>query len=132
MRFRLQFVLLLIGLFAGMAEAQNPTIPLGVAGTIQDTSGAVIVGAQVIVTTQDGRTIAQGTTDSSGSFRFANVSAGNYTVDVTRPSFREVKQQIKVGSGTRPQLRIIMPVASVNQDVTVAAPDSPAQVSTEI
>src|SRR5260370_471169 len=131
MQFRLQFVLLLIGLFAGMAEAQNSPIPLGLVGTVQDPSGAVIVGAQVIVTTQDGRTIAQGITDSSGNFRFANVSAGNYRVDVTQPSFREVKQQIKLGSGTRPQLRIVMPVAPVNQDVTVAAPDSPAQVNTE-
>src|SRR5260370_14261879 len=129
MQFRLRFVLLLIGFFAGMAEAQNPTIPLGLAGTVQDASGAVIVGAQVSVPAQDGRTIAQGSSDSSGSCRFANVSAGNYTVDVTQPSFREVKQQIKLDSGIRPQLRIVMPVASVNQDVTVAAPDSPAQVS---
>src|SRR5260370_27546117 len=107
MQFRLRFVLLLIGFFAGIAEAQNPTIPLGLAGTVQDASGAVIVGAQVIVTTQDGRTIAQGSTDNSRSFRFPNVRAGNYTVDVTRPSFREVKQQIKLDSGIRPQLRIV-------------------------
>ena len=115
-----------------MAEAEGPAIPLGVAVTVQDISGAVIVGAQVTLTAQDGRTVAQGMTDNAGNLRLPAISTGAYTIDVTRPGFREIKQQVKVGSGVRPQIRIVLPVASVNQEVTVNAPDSSAQVSTEI
>jgi hypothetical protein len=132
MRCRFYFVLLLLGSVIGVAQAQNAANSLGLMGGVQDASGAVIVGAQVTLTTQEGRIVAQGITDSSGAFRFPNISAGSYSVDVTQTGFQEVKQQIKVGSGTRPQVRIVLPVASVRQDVMVAASDSPAQVSTEI
>ena len=116
----------------GLAQAQRGANSLGLMGGVQDTSGAVIVGAQVSLTTQDGRVVAQGITDSSGAFRFTNISAGGCSIDVEQTGFQEVKQPIKVGSGARPQLRIVLPVASVRQDVMVAASDSPAQVSTEI
>jgi Carboxypeptidase regulatory-like domain len=132
MRFRLYFVLLLLGSVASLAQTQSAASSRGVTGDVQDTSGAVIVGAQVTLTTQDARIVTQGTTDSSGAFRFLNISAGNYTVDVTQTGFQEVRQQIKVGSGTRPQVHFVLRVASVSQDVTVAASDSSAQVSTEI
>jgi Carboxypeptidase regulatory-like domain len=132
MRFWPYLLLVLIGLFTSMAEAEGPAIPLGVAVTVQDISGAVIVGAQVTLTAQDGRTVAQGMTDNAGNLRLPAISTGAYTIDVTRPGFREIKQQVKVGSGIRPQIRIVLPVASVNQEVTVNAPDSSAQVSTEI
>src|SRR5271170_10826 len=127
MQFRFPFVLLLVGSIIGLAGAQNPANSPGLMGAIQDPSGAVIVGAQVTLATQDGRTVAQGITDNAGTFRFPNVSAGSYKIDVTQTGFQEVKQPIKVGSGVRPQIRIVLPIASVSQEVTVAAPDSSAQ-----
>src|ERR1700722_19731941 len=97
MRFRFYFVLLLVGSMVGLAQAQNATNSL--AGTIQDTSGAVIVGAQVTLATQDGKIVAQGVTDGSGNFRLPIVSAGSYMIHVTQTGFQEVKQQTKVASG---------------------------------
>ena len=124
----LWFPLVLV-LSVATARAQNLA---ALTGSVQDTTGAVIVGAHVTLTTQDGTTVEEGSTDASGNFHFQGIATGNYTIHVTQAGFREEKQQIKVSSGTRPQLRIVMPVASVDQEVTVAAPDSPAQVSTEI
>lgn len=132
MRCRFHFVLLLLVSVIGLAQAQGAANSLGLMGGVQDTSGAVIVGAQVSLTTQDGGIVAQGITDSSGAFRFTNIRAGNYSIDVAQIGFQEVKQPIKVGSGARPQVRIVLSVASVRQDVIVAASSSPAQVSTEI
>jgi Carboxypeptidase regulatory-like domain len=132
MRCRFHFVLLLLVSMIGLAQAQSAANLLGLMGGVQDTSGAVIVGAQVSLTTQDGGIVAQGITDSSGAFRFTNIRAGNYSIDVAQIGFQEVKQPIMVGSGARPQLRIVLSVASVRQDVIVAASNSPAQVSTEI
>jgi hypothetical protein len=99
---------------------------------VQDSSGAVIAGAQVTLAGPDGKTVAQGTTDNSGNFFFAGISTGSYTVDVTKDGFRETRQQAKVGSEARPQIRIVLPVATVTQEVTVGASDNAAQVSTEI
>jgi hypothetical protein len=70
MQFRLHFVLLLFCLTTSLALAQGTPNSLGLAGTVRDTSGAVIVGAKVAVTTQDGKIVTQGVTDSSGNFRF--------------------------------------------------------------
>ena len=132
MRFWPYLLPVLMGLFTSMAGTEGPATPFGVTVTVQDISGAVIVGAQVTLTTQDGSTVAQGMTDNAGNFRLSAISTGAYTIDVTRPGFREVKQQVKMGSGARPQIHIVLPVASVNQEVTVNAPESSAQVSTEI
>ena len=132
MQFRLHFILLLLGSVAGMAQPQGTPNPLALAGAVLDTSGAVIVGAQVTLATQEGKVVMKEITGGSGDFRFPKVSAGNYTIDVTQTGFQEVKQPIKVGSEGRPAIHIIMPVASVNQDLMVSAPDSPAVVSTEI
>jgi hypothetical protein len=115
-----------------MAQAQNPPIPLGLMGTVEDTTGAVIVGAQVVLIGADTKILAQGITDKSGSFRFANAARGSYMVDVTDSGFREVKQQVKLGSGAHPLIRIVLPIASVSEEVTVAGSDTSAQISTEI
>jgi hypothetical protein len=57
MRFRLYFVLLLLGSVASLAQTQSAASSRGVTGDVQDTSGAVIVGAQVTLTTQDARIV---------------------------------------------------------------------------
>src|SRR5258708_7681035 len=132
MQFRSHFVLLVLASIVGLAPAQNTLNSPGLAGTVHDTSGAVIVGAKITRETQDGQVVTQGVSDSAGNFRVAGVTLGSYTLDVTQPGFREVKQQIAFTSKLRSPLRIVLPVASVKQDVTVVASDSSPQVSTEI
>ncbi|HYK38331.1 carboxypeptidase-like regulatory domain-containing protein, partial [Alloacidobacterium sp.] len=99
---------------------------------MQDTSGAVIPGAQVAVTNQDGKAITQGLTDNAGNFSFNGLPTGSYTVDVTKDGFREIKQQTKTSSEVHPQIRIVLPVATVTQELIVGPSDNAAQVSTEI
>jgi len=124
---------ILIGSLVSTAKAESsPVPPVGITVTVQDISGAVIVGAQVTLASQAGRTVAQGITDNAGNFRLPTVSAGDYTLDVTQAGFREIKQQVRVGMGIRPQIRIVLSVASVKQEVMVSAPDAAAEVSTEI
>jgi hypothetical protein len=132
MQTRFPKFLLLISLFGGVAAAQNSTPAHGISGTVQDQSGALIPGAHVAVLAGDGHTVAQGTSDNAGGFSFPNIGAGSYVIDVTRDGFSEVKQPARAGAKDRLPLRILMPVAGVSQEVTVAASDSSAQVSTEI
>src|SRR5215469_4482996 len=127
------WILLLVSLIASAAEPGAPAADSrGLRGTVQDTSGAVIAGAQVTVTTQDGKTAAHGSTDNSGSFHFADLPPGSYSVDVAKDGFREVTQSVKIGSTTRALLRIVLPVAAVAENITVEGGDTSAQISTEI
>jgi hypothetical protein len=132
MKFRFQLIVLLMSAVAQMAVAQNSAVVRSIKGSVADPSGAVIPGAEVVVITRDGRTIAHGMTDNAGNFSFANLPAGTYLVDVTRQGFREIRQEAKVGSGSHQQLRVVLPVASVTEEVTVGASDNAAAVSTEI
>jgi hypothetical protein len=132
MRVRLQNIFFITGMIASLAMAEGPKKSTGLVGAVQDTSGAVIVGAKVTVAAPDGTIVTQGTTDNSGNFKFAKVSTGNYTIDVTQAGFQEVKRSITVGTGMQ-QLVMVLPISSVKEEVIVGSPDSGgAQVSTEI
>jgi hypothetical protein len=128
---RIHLALLLISILTGVTAAQNSAPGRAISGTVLDTSGAVIPGAQVVINTPNGQTVAHGTTDNAGNFSFTKVPAGFYLVDVTKENFRETKQPTKISSQVHSSLRIVMPVAVVTQEVTVGASDSAAQVSTE-
>lgn len=132
----LRIFVLLVLLFStlGKADAQNSAPVLGrdLTGSIQDPTGAVIVGAQITLVGSDGKIVTQGTSDASGGFRFTNLRSGAYTILVTQPGFRDTRQQTRIGTNLRSQLKIVMPLASVNQEVTVGADESATQVSTEI
>jgi hypothetical protein len=132
MKLRFHLIILLVSLLAQLTPAQTAAPTHIIKGSVLDQSGALIPGAQVSVITQDGKPIAQGRTDNAGNFSFNAIPNGTYVIDVTRQGFREVKQQVKMGSGTQTQVRIVMPVAGVAEEMTVAASDTAAQVSAEI
>jgi uncharacterized surface anchored protein len=91
MRLHFHFVLLLVGLFVGLAGAQNSSNSLGIIGTVQDASGAVIAGAEVALDRADGSELTRTVTDRTGGFQFKNLPPGFYLVDVQQPGFREAK-----------------------------------------
>jgi hypothetical protein len=132
MRLHFHFVLLLIGLLVGLAEAQNSSNPLGIMGAVQDTTGAVIAGAEVALDRADGSELTRTVTDRTGGFQFKNLPPGSYLVDVQLPGFREVKVSARADVATHPPLRIVLSVAATQEEVSVGASESSNQVSTEI
>jgi hypothetical protein len=125
-------LLFLLSFGAGFLECQTtPGLsPLG--GSVQDPDGAAVAGAQVVLDRPDGSRIAHLLTDGSGTFRFKNVPAGRYVVDVQQTGFRETKVNVVAGGTSRAPLKIVLTIAGVQEQVTVAASDTSAQVSTEI
>jgi hypothetical protein len=60
-------------------------------GTISDTEGRMIVGAQVTLTNQDTNIVSRVMTNGSGGFVFLNIDPGPYKVSIGKQGFRTVE-----------------------------------------
>src|SRR5258708_26686997 len=91
----------LLLLFAASVFAQETTA--GLQGTVKDPSGAVVSGAQVVVTADTLVGSKTATTDASGYYRFANLPAATYTVTVKAAGFSTAhKDGVVLGTGHPP------------------------------
>ena len=125
-----QAVVLMLGLGAGSLTCQ--TTPRILAGSVQDPDGAAVAGAQIALDRPDGSQVAHVLSDGSGTFQFRNVAPGPYVIDVQMAGFRETKVNAPAEGRSRAPLKIVLTIAGVEEQVTVAASDTAAQVSTEI
>jgi len=129
------FIFLALGL-TGILQSPSSAqvLPSGshtISGIVLDPSGAAIPGANVTLTAAEGNPVRQTVTDSAGMFRFNQVPAGNFTIDIQAAGFREIKTDQVVGARQPPNLRVVMPIAVENQTVNVGAEEVPL-VSTEV
>lgn len=97
----------------------------GIAGTILDSSGAVISGAEVTATGAETHTVYTTTSTSTGAYRFLNLVLGTYDVSVAAKGFKtaEVKG-IVVEINTVASLDVTLQAGEVTQTLTVVA-DAP-------
>lgn len=100
-----------------------------VRGTVADSSGALIPGAQISVAAIDGsRKVA--TSGDDGSYIVTGLSAGKYTVQAASPGMTQTEPAtIEVGSGIA-TLNLTLRVVLEKQEVTVRENVGP-QVSTD-
>ena len=129
------FIFLALGL-TGILQSPSPAQVLlsgsrTISGIVLDPSGAAIPGANVTLTAAEGNPVQQTVTDSAGMFRFNQVPAGNFTIDIQAAGFRETKTDQVVGARQPPNLRVVMPISVENQTVNVGAEEVPL-VSTEV
>src|ERR1044071_2684585 len=68
------------------------TVSSSLVGTVLDPASAVVPGANVTLTDLDNGSVRSVQTDSSGLFRFVNVTPGNYTVSVQVTGFKNMVQ----------------------------------------
>jgi outer membrane receptor protein involved in Fe transport len=88
-------------------------------GSVSDATGALIEGAQVELLA--GSYSAKTVTTASGIFTFMNVPASSGTISVTAPNFKVVQQSWDATSRGDVHLKIMLPLASVSQQVVVTA-----------
>ena len=97
----------------------------GIAGTVLDSSGAAISGAEVTATGAETHTVYTTTSTSTGAYRFLNLVLGTYDVTVTAKGFKtaEVKG-IVVEINTVASLDVTLQAGEVKETLTVVA-DAP-------
>ena len=110
-------LILLAGVSAG---AQYPGVAGRVEGLVRDSSGAVVVGAQVEV--HAGPFSAVVLTDRSGAFAFENVAGASGTLSISANGFQKMEQAWRRADGqTLVHVEIVLAPAGVNQQVQVTA-----------
>ena len=95
----------------------------GIAGDVKDTSGAVLPGVTVEVSSPAliERTRAA-TTDGAGRFSITNLRTGTYSVTFTLPGFNTVKRDdVELTSDFTATISTEMKVGAIEETITVAA-----------
>ena len=84
----------LIGLAAAGAFGQ--AIDGNVVGTVTDSSGAAVVGAEVTATNIATGVVSTGKTNESGGYRFDHLTVGTYRISVKMTGFKAISEQVDV------------------------------------
>src|SRR5437867_2840813 len=111
-------VFAVVGLFPRLASAQG-----SITGTVKDTSGAVLPGVTVEVSSPALiEKVRTAVTDTSGQYRIVDLRPGTYSVKVTLPGFTTVQRDgiELIGTATM-TIPLEMRVGTVQETVTVSA-----------
>lgn len=96
--------------------------PVVVAGKVTDPSGAVVPNALVKITNADTKQSAAARTDSSGTYKFAAVAPGSYSVEATAPGMETAKNEVQVGRDVSQNLTLKPAAAAETVEVAAGQP----------
>ena len=114
---QLQFFAGIVSLLFSLSVFGQQTGSIG--GQVQDTLGAVVVGATVTVVGADG-TEKTATSNSQGVFAVTGLAPGTYTVRVSAPNFALYENtEVAVAAGDRAELTALLTVEAVDEQVEV-------------
>ena len=118
------FVVLLAALFAFALPPRLSAQVVGatVSGTVVDSSGAKVPGADITITNIGTGIATATTTKSDGVFVVPNLQPGNYDVSATAKGFSTlIRKGITLTVGQELILNLTMQVGGVNEQITVTA-----------
>ncbi|MBI3698177.1 MAG: carboxypeptidase regulatory-like domain-containing protein, partial [Acidobacteria bacterium] len=119
MRLRL---VLFAALGVAAAQAQSQLGTGAIAGVVQDSSGSVIIGAQITITQVETGLVREMVSGSGGQFTAPVLPTGRYTLRVTSPGFSALQQtDITVNVGSTATVTAVLKVGGVAETVTVEA-----------
>ena len=112
--------LLLIFLFIGRAGAAQVGTDGSILGTVRDSSGAVIPGADVTIKNLETGLTKIAVTDQDGYFEVLALPRGSYSAAVALASFKTWRQQpIELTVGELKRIEPVLAVGDMSQEVTV-------------
>ena len=109
------------------SRAQSPEGDL--AGTVEDSSGARIPSARILVRAVDFSFERKATTDDRGEFRLNYLRPGAYHVTVSMPGFAEASSDVTIVVSTVREIAVTLQPSVAPQKVTVQA--TPSSISTQ-
>jgi outer membrane receptor protein involved in Fe transport len=105
---------------AATAFAQERTG--GIAGTVKDSSGAILPGATVQATSPTLVGVQTAVADHQGAYRFPALTPGLYEITATLQGFTVAKvTDVRLGIGQQLKIDLALAVATLTESVTVTA-----------
>lgn len=115
--YKILTALLIVPVFAFNSYAQQPG---SIGGQVQDTLGAVVVGATITVTGKDGKTKTT-TSNQRGEFTVGGLAPGIYSVKVKADKFALYdNEEVEVTAGQKTELIVPLSVEAVEENVEVS------------
>lgn len=106
----------------GLSVSKAQSVGSSVQGNAVDASGAVVPGADVLLTNVSTGVALKAKTDDSGQYSFPTVPLGLYDLTITKPGFASYSiSHFNVVVGQRATENAVLAVASAEQTVTVNA-----------
>ena len=102
------------------AQSNNASIT----GQVTDPGGAVIQGAQILLTSKDTKQTSNYVSDANGYYSFRNVLPGTYQLSITAPGFGQYKQDdilVRVGYPIRQDVQLKLESNTQSVEVTADA-----------
>src|SRR5262249_32137569 len=100
-----------------------------ITGTVQDSSGAVLPGAEVTAVQTDTGVSRTSVTNETGSYVLPNLATGPYRLEISLPGFRSfVQTGIVLQVNSNPTINVALQVGQVSEQIEVQA--NVAQVET--
>jgi hypothetical protein len=124
---------LILVVLAGILFASTPLFAQfrsSIEGTVTDSSGAAVAGAQVTLTNQDTSVATTATSNETGLFRFPSLGLGNYSLTVTKEGFDTIKQEnIALAAEETRTVPMVMKVGKIQETVTITEDTAAIQLS---
>jgi hypothetical protein len=91
-------------------------------GTVEDSSGALVPGAKITLTSVNTGIKWESTSDPSGDYLFAELKPGHYSLQVSKEGFQtHITADIELLVGQRPRVDVTLQLGAVAQKVEVSA-----------
>jgi hypothetical protein len=123
---------LIVFAVAGTSQMQAQVESGKVVGTVRDSSGAVVAGADVRVTEVETNITHPVTTNNDGEYVVTELKPGGYTVTAEHPGFKKVMQtpfKLDVNQVVRVDLTLVVGASGEEITVTAAGPMIESQTS---
>jgi hypothetical protein len=121
--------ILFVMTFAMPREAKAQDLAT-ILGTVTDSSGSVVPGAQVTVSNDERGFTRKVTSDGDGAYAVARIPIGEYTITVEKAGFEKlVRKGIHLDPGQTQRLDLQLQVGAVTEQVVISA--NPVAVETE-
>jgi len=104
-----------LAVVAGAQESRGT-----IQGTVKDPQGALVAGANVVVTNADTKTVTSLKTSAVGRFIAPLLMPGNYTVAADAPGFKkELREGIALLTGDVRDIDFTLPLGAATESVTI-------------
>jgi Carboxypeptidase regulatory-like domain len=102
-----------------------------ISGTVTDTSGAAVVGAQVVLTSSGGNLTRSTVTNNDGVYVISALPSGTFDIRVTAQGFQKFEAKgVVLTIAQKARVDVMLKVGTITQEVVVSG-ESVAQVDTQ-